>query len=113
MDVRITTRRATVGDSFVRQAEERARKLERYEPRLQGVAITVDEDRGRVFMEVRADVAGTPTVVASSDGDTTRSALDRALQKVQRQLRRKRSKRLDHKAPPAAAVAPEAEPQPE
>jgi ribosomal subunit interface protein len=104
MDVRIITRRARVGDTFLRQAEERVRKLDRYEPRLQAVALVVDEDRGRISVEARADVPGVPPVVASADGATTRSALDRALQKLRRQLRRERSRRVDHQGPPAGTL---------
>jgi ribosomal subunit interface protein len=107
MDVRIITRRATVGDTFLRQAEERVRKLDRYEPRLQAVAIVVDEDRGRVSVEARADVPGAPPVVASASGATDRSALDGALQKLRRQLRRERSRRVDHQAPPAGMLVEE------
>jgi ribosomal subunit interface protein len=104
MDVRITTRRATVGEAFLRKAEERVRKLARYEPRILAVALTVDEDRGRVTVEARADVPGAPPMVASSQADSSRAALDQTIQKLQRQLRRRRKKRLDHKAPPAQAL---------
>lgn len=104
MDVRITTRHATVGETFIRHAEERVRKLDRYEPRLQAVTILVDEDRGRVSVEARAEVPGVPAVIASSEGDSSRSALDRALQKLRRQLRRNRARRVDHQAPPAGTV---------
>jgi ribosomal subunit interface protein len=105
MEVRITTRRATVGEAFLRKAEERVRKLDRYEPRIQSVALTVDEDRGRVTVEARADVPGAPAMVASSQADTSRAALDQTIQKLQRQLRRRRTKRLDHKAPSSQALA--------
>lgn len=105
MEVRITTRRATVGEAFLRKAEERVRKLARYEPRIHAVALTVDEDRGRVTVEARAEVPGAPPMVASSQADSSRAALDRTIQKVQRQLRKRRAKRLDHKAPPSQALA--------
>jgi ribosomal subunit interface protein len=105
MDVRITTRRATVGEGFLRRAEERLQKLDRYEPRLQAVAVVIDEDRGRVMVEVRADVPGRPTMIASASADSNRTALDRAIQKLSRQLRRQRTKRVDHQAPPAGALA--------
>jgi ribosomal subunit interface protein len=105
MDVRITTRNANVGDSFLRQAGERVQKLERYEPRLQSVTILVAEDRGRISVEARAEVPGVPTVVASATGDSERGALDGALQKLRRRLRRGRSRRVDHQAPPAGAAS--------
>jgi ribosomal subunit interface protein len=104
MDVRITTRRATVSEAFLRQAEERVRKLDRFEPRLQAVALTVDEDRGRISIETRAEVPGAPPMIASADAATDRSALDKALQKLGRQLRRHRTRRTDHQAPPAGAI---------
>jgi ribosomal subunit interface protein len=107
MDVRITTRRATVGESFQRRIEERAARLDRYEPRLQSVAVVVDEDRGRVFLEVRAEVPGSPALLARAEGDSQRSALDAAMQKLTRQLRRRRDRKVDHKAPPAGAVTGE------
>lgn len=107
MDVRITTRRATVGEAFVRHAEERARKLTRYEPRLHGVFIVVDEDRGRVSVEARAEVPAVPPLVARAEAASDRSALDAALQKLRRQLRRQRTRRIDHQAPSAGAVVEE------
>lgn len=107
MDVRITTRRATVGDSMLRRAEERARKLGKYEPRLQAVALLFDDDHGKTAVEVRAEVPGVPTLVARSEGDSSRLALDRALDRIRRQLRRHRSKRTEHQAPPVGVIAQE------
>jgi ribosomal subunit interface protein len=107
MDVRITTRRATVSETFRRQTEERVMKLDRFEPRLHAVDIIVDEDRGRIYIETRADVPGLPPLVATADADTDRSALDKALQKLSRQLRRRRAKRTDHNAPRPGAIIEE------
>jgi ribosomal subunit interface protein len=107
MDVRITARRATVGAAFLKHAEERVRKLEKYEPRLQSVTILVDEDRGRVSVEARAEVPGTAVMIASSTASSDRSALDGALEKLRRQLRRGRTRRTDHKAPSAGSLVKE------
>jgi ribosomal subunit interface protein len=108
MDVRITARRATVGEAFLKHAEDRVRKLDRYEPRLQAVTILVDEDRGRVSVEVRADVPGAAAMIASSTASSDRSALDGALEKLRRRLRRSRSRRTDRKAPPGGSLVKEA-----
>jgi ribosomal subunit interface protein len=106
MDVRITNRRGTVSPGLREYAETRARKLTRYEPRILAIELLFDEDHGQVSVEGRADVAGAPTVVARSEADSGRSALDHMLQRLGRQLRRKRSKRVDHQAPPAGNIIP-------
>lgn len=107
MDVRITTRRATVGDSFLRYIKERVAKLDRFEPRLQAVDVMVDEDRGKTSVEARADVPGAPPMIARADAGSERTALDGALQKLGRQLRRRRGKRRSHQAPSMGALAEE------
>jgi ribosomal subunit interface protein len=104
MDVRITVRRATIGQSFIDLIEERVAKLGRFEPRLQAVSVLVDEDRGRFVLEARAEVPAAPPMIARGEAATERSALDLALQKLRRQLRRRRARRVDHQAPPAGAV---------
>lgn len=105
MDVQITIRRRRAGEAFRALAREKALKLERYEPRLIRVELLFDEDGGRAVAEVRASVPGLPTLVARADADSRRTALDRVIQKAGRQLRRERSRRVAHQAPPMAGVA--------
>lgn len=107
MDVRITARHATVGETFLKHANERARKLEKYEPRLQAVTIIVDEDRGRVSVEARADVPGAAAMIASATASSDLGALDGAVEKLRRRLRRGRTRRLDHKARAAGPLIKE------
>lgn len=107
MDVRITTRHVSVGDAFAKLAEERARKLEKYEPRLISVDLIFDNDHGKFSTEIRAEVPGIPPLVAKSEDTSKRRSLDDAVEKLQRQLKRERSKRVDHQAPPAGAIIEE------
>lgn len=107
MDVRITTRHVSVSDAFVEHATGRARKLAKYEPRLITVDLTFEDDHGEFSTEARAEVPGLPTLVARSTGTAKRSTLDAALRKLGRQLRRARSKRVDHQAPPSGATVGE------
>lgn len=106
MDVRITTRHTTVDDAFAALAEERTRKLERFDPRLISIDLIFDEDHGKFMTELRAEVPGIPPLVATAEDDSRRRSLDDALEKLGRQLRKERSKRVDHQAPPAAGVVP-------
>lgn len=103
MDVRITTRHTSVGEGFTEFAEERARKLTKYEPRLISLDLIFDNDHGQFSTEVRAEVPGVPTLVATAEDDSERRSLDSALDKIGRQLKKERSKRVDHQAPPAGA----------
>jgi ribosomal subunit interface protein len=106
MDVRITTRRVELSDGFLARADERTRKLTKFEPRLIAVDLLFEDDHGTLTTEARADVPGRPPVIASAEDMDARKSLDAALDKMSRQLRRHRSKRVDHQAPPAA-VRPE------
>ena len=103
MDVQITIRHGRAGDAFRARAEEKARRLERYEPRLIRVELSFEEDAGRVRAETRCYVPG-PTRIARAEADSSRSALDAVMRKAARQLRKERSKRVDHKAPPITAL---------
>lgn len=102
MDVQITIRRGEAGDNFLVHAQERAEKLARYEPRLHRVELLFDEDGGRVAAEARASVPGVPILVARAEGETPRMSLDRVVRRLGRQLRKERSKRVEHRALPLA-----------
>jgi ribosomal subunit interface protein len=104
MDVRITARRGTVSPALRGYAEKRVAKLLKFEPRLLAVELLFDEDHGEVSVEGRADVPGVPTLVARSEAAGRRTALDRMLQRLGRQLRRERSRRIEHQGPPAGAL---------
>ena len=107
MDVRITTRHATVGETFMELARDRAEKLTKFEPRLISVDLIFDEEHGDFSAEARAEVPGVPPLIATAENSSKRKALDTALDRLGRQLRKERSKRVDHQAPPAGAIIDE------
>lgn len=104
MDIRITVRRGRAGEAFRAAAEEKARKLERFEPRLSRVELILEGGTGRVSAEVRSSVPGLPTLVARAEADSRRSALGRVMTRSARQLRKERSRRVEHQAPPITAL---------
>lgn len=99
MHVTITARHCTVSDAVRERALERVDRLAKYEPRASAGDVIFDEENGTRRAEIRVSVDGAPIQVARSDGETFRAALDGALQKVTRQLKREREKRVDHQAP--------------
>ncbi|HUG39129.1 MAG TPA: ribosome-associated translation inhibitor RaiA [Longimicrobiales bacterium] len=104
MDVQITIRRGRAGEGFRALAEEKARKLEKYEPRLIRVELLFERDGGRSVGEVRAMVPGLPALVSKAEAESRRTALDRVMQKAARQLRKERSRRVEHKALPVTGL---------
>ena len=104
MDVRITTRHVDITAGFAEYADERTRKLIKFDPRLAAVDLIFDEEHGMFSTEARAEVPGVSPLVAKAEDNDRRKSLDSALDKLGRQLKRERSKRVDHQAPPAGAI---------
>lgn len=102
MDVRIATRHLELSEAFRGHARERASRLSKYAPRLLSVELLFEGDHGTVKTEARADVPGRSLLVARGESTDRRASLDQALNRLGRQLRRYRSKRVDHQAEPAS-----------
>lgn len=100
MDVTITARHCTIAGSVRERAEARVARLSRYEPRMSAGHVIFEEEGSERRAEIRVAVDGAPMQVAKGDGDSFRAALDRALDRITRRLKREREKRVDHQAPP-------------
>lgn len=98
MDISITARHCTVPESVRSRAQERMRRLTRYDPRIASASVSFATDHGRMRAEARLAAAGGHVMVAGGDGDTFRMALDRAADRLARQLRRARKRDRDHRA---------------
>jgi ribosomal subunit interface protein len=104
MQVSITTRHCNVSPRTRSEAEERIQKLHRYEPRLDNALVEFDEDHGTKQVETRIFVSGSHSIVAHGSGDTFRTALDRSIDRLTRQLKRRRERVREHKAPKLSEV---------
>ena len=105
MDVRITTRHCSISDTLRRRTVERLEALQRYEPTLAAADVRFASDHGSPAAEVRL-ILRRHALQASSGGETLQIALDAAVQRAERQLRRRRDRVTEHKA---ATVEPPAE----
>ncbi|HEX9107228.1 MAG TPA: ribosome-associated translation inhibitor RaiA [Longimicrobiales bacterium] len=105
MDVRITTRHCSISDTLRRRTAERLEALQRYEPTLTAADVRFASDHGNPVAEVRLILRRT-TLQASAGGETHQMALDAAVARAERQLRRRRERITDHKG---ATVEPPAE----
>jgi ribosomal subunit interface protein len=98
MNVSISTRHCSVSDRTRSEAQERIQRLTRFEPRLANAEVEFDNDHGTKHVETRIFVAGSHSIVAHGSGDTFRTALDRSVDRLTRQLKRRRDRVREHKA---------------
>jgi len=93
MDITISARHTTVPESLHDHAHRLGRRLDLYEPRAASLAINLDQVNGVRSAEARLSVAGRPPMIAMGTGPTWRNALNQAVDRIERQLRRSRQKR--------------------
>jgi putative sigma-54 modulation protein len=105
MDMRLTARHCTISDSLRRRVDRRLRALTRFEPTLESADVLFASDHGSPLVELRLHCRG-HRCQATSNGDTLQIAFDGALERAERQLRRRRERVTDHKAATAATPPP-------
>lgn len=98
MKVNITARHCNVPHRIRTEAELRLSKLQRYEPRVDNALVEFDSDHGNKQVETRIFMAGSHSIIAHGSGETFRTALDQSLDRLARQLKRRRERIRDHKA---------------
>lgn len=99
MNVSISTRHCSVSERTRSEAEARLQRLQRYEPRVANAEVAFDDDHGTKHVETRIFVAGSHTIIAHGSGDTFQTALDRSVDRLARQLKRRRDRMRDHQSP--------------
>ena len=98
MNVTLTARHCEISDGLRRRVDTLAQRLTRYGPRVAGVDLVFEKDSGQNRVEALARVEGRRAMVASATGESLRVALDRAMDKLARQVRRGRERHVDHQA---------------
>lgn len=99
MNVTVRTRHGYVPASLKQEAQERLRKLERYEARPTKVHLVFEEGNDGRRVETRLVVTGGGAIVASAVAPNFRDALDHAIRRTERQLKRKRERSREYTAP--------------
>ena len=100
MNITITKRNESVSDNVRRYMEERLTRLQRFEQRPTTATVCFGSERGQKNVEIRLHVTGgNSPLKAMGGGDSFRSAVDVAVDKVLRQLKRERERYREHQAP--------------
>jgi ribosomal subunit interface protein len=98
MVINVSARHCTIGASVRRRAEDRLRRMIRFEPRIESVDVIFERDHGLYAVEARTFVTGRSVVVAHAAATDPRAALDQAVSRTASQLRRQRERGRDHSA---------------
>lgn len=95
MQITYSSPRCTVPETVLEVADEQFRRLQKYETKLHAADLRFDIDHGLHRVEARLSVTGAPLIVANGSGDSFRTAVDRIIDRLARQLRRRRKRGHD------------------
>lgn len=94
----ISARHFDVSAGLRELVEERFSRLERFEERIGRVEVTLLEEKNRYEVQGDLGIDGGKRVHARAEATDFRTALDKVVDKLGRQLRRNRSRYRDHNA---------------
>lgn len=98
MQVIISARHFDVSDALRGLVEERFSRLDRFEERIGRVEVTLLEEKNRYEVEGDLSIDGRGGVHAHAEAADFRTALDKVVAKLSRQLKKNRSRYKDHNA---------------
>jgi len=99
MNVILSVRNSDVDDELRELVQRRFDHLERYEPRASKAEVTVTVGKKIFEAEALISVDRADRVHARAEADDARTAVDRVVEKLSTQLRKRRGRRRDHQAP--------------
>lgn len=87
MDISINARHCTVPESIRNQTEIRLQRVARFNPVVQGGTVNFSAEGSDRRVDVRLAMKGSSPLIGQGSGPTFRTALDRAIDRVERQLK--------------------------
>ena len=99
MDIKISARHMEITDALRQYTSEKTAKLQRYFNRIVSIEVIIDLDGGMPSVEIVVRGSRNSTFVGSHRGDDMYGCIDKAVHKVEEQIRRHKDKVRDHKGP--------------
>lgn len=99
MEVRISARHGSISDAIRRQTEARLSRIERFETRPARAEVLFQTERGARKVEAHVTVHGGGQFIAHASAASYNVALDLTVDRLIRQLKRKRQLYREHQAP--------------
>lgn len=103
MKIIVAARHFDMSPNLKNHVHEKFGDLEKYDPRVRKVEVTLTEEKNHRDVEVLASVDGAGRVHAEADDGDFRTAIDTAKSRLARQLKRQRSRDRDHQGPSDSA----------
>lgn len=97
MQIQVTGRHVEVSDDVREYIMEKADKLPRFYDRIHGVEVVLDHESEQFTAEIIVHVDREPTIVAHEAGADTFVLIDVIVGRVERQLKKLKEKRRNHK----------------
>jgi putative sigma-54 modulation protein len=101
VQIAITCRHGSIPDDVRDYLSHKSEKLLTYFERVTAIGVTVifanEQVKGRIRVEILLDAEHKHNFVATDDGDEVLSTFDRALSKMEQQLRKYKAKIQDHR----------------
>lgn len=101
MQVNFTSRHGSVSESSQRLMTQKAEKLLTYFDRVTAISVTVDTDAGHQRVEILVDAEHKHNFVATETDDDLLAAFDKALHKMEQQIRKYKERIQDHRGAPS------------
>lgn len=108
MQVAFTCRHGNVRDEVREHITQKAGKLLTYFERVTAIDVTVEFVKDRTEVEVLVDTEHRHNFVARETGDDVTATFERALSKMEQQIKRYKEKIQDHRRDRALSEVPEA-----
>ncbi|MDX1646022.1 MAG: HPF/RaiA family ribosome-associated protein [Longimicrobiales bacterium] len=100
MRISITERRCDLPKRVRDRTESLVAGLSKFEERATSAEVIYADEKHTRKAEIIVHIDGAPNVVARGEGEEFRAALDRAIERARRMLKKQRDQRRDHQAPP-------------
>lgn len=116
MQVAITCRHGSIPQETHEYIERKSQKLLNYFERVTAIEVTIDYEGDRVTAEIMVDAEHKHDFVSRVTADEPGPAFDKALSKMEQQIRKYKEKLTDHRRDPSIAELAEtgrAEPEDE
>jgi ribosomal subunit interface protein len=92
MEVTVSAIHCTIPESLHEHAARLSRRLDRYNLRAPTLALTFENANAQRSVEVRLSTGGGPPLLAKATGDTYRAAMNQSVDRLERQLKRRRQR---------------------